>query len=91
MAVSLIPQSDINVLKNATEVSTVADSAEDLQDERKVACAINNAANCGLHQVLITSPLRPTTVSTLESKGYTVTQVSDKQLVNPGTQFVISW
>lgn len=84
---ALIPQDELNQLKNASEVETVANTAEQTIQEQAVAYLINTAANTGLHECQFNGILTEDTITALEGKGYTVTPKAG--IAVEGTQFVI--
>ena len=88
---ALIPQDELATLKNASDVKTVADSALSDAEEMAVAKLINTSANTGEYTVLYNNALLTSTISTLEGKGYTVTQRSDRMTADPKFQYIISW
>lgn len=74
MADKLIPLDEMSVLKSASEVKDVAESAIDIQNEMTAAYIINNAANTGQRIAVWGNHMTDTLKSTLEGKGYTVTR-----------------
>lgn len=88
---ALIPPGGISILKPASEVKQVADNAIADAEEMAVAKLINTAANTGEYTVLYNNALLESTISTLESQGYTVTQRSEKLTAEPKFQYIISW
>ena len=70
----LIPIDEMDVLKSASEVKTVADAALQLQDEASAAHLINEAANTGQHMALWRRPMSDALKQTLEGQGYKVTR-----------------
>ena len=88
---ALIPFNQYTTLQQASDVKTVADDAITDAEEIAVAELINSAANTGQTSALYNHPLSETTISTLESKGYTVEQRSHWFSADPSTQYIISW
>lgn len=71
---ALIPQENLSTLFSASVVKTTSDTAEEVQEEMSVARQINEAANCGRHQVIIMEKLSDTLKTKLVSLGYEVVQ-----------------
>lgn len=70
--VELIPQSEMTVLRPASQVREVANEAPRLHEIQSVAAAINSAANSGAHSILWSRELSEDVKELLESNGYTV-------------------
>ena len=85
---SLIPMSDINILKSATDVRDVASSALATLEEEAVARIINLAANTGETSVIWENYLSADLKTKLLSNGYKLTNQS---LVGSNTIWEISW
>lgn len=86
---ALIPMDELQTLKNASDVKTVAESAEADQQEQAIAYLINTAANCGQYDVTYNGKILETVLTKLETEGYTVTY--DIAKVNPEDIAHISW
>jgi hypothetical protein len=86
---ALIPQDELTTLKSATEVKSVASTAELDQETNTVAYYINSAANTGNTQVLINHKLSESLANTLKSKGYILTY--NKYIADPSAEVTISW
>jgi hypothetical protein len=86
---SLIPQDKLIVLKSASDVLAVSQSAELDQERQSVAGAINTAANTGATFVLINRKLSEEIIAELTGKGYIVRH--DSARANPADQATIYW
>lgn len=69
---ALIPIDELQQLKSASEVKTVASTAEADQQEQAIAYRINNAANCGQYETTYVGPIIDSVKTKLQSKGYTI-------------------
>lgn len=86
---ALIPQSELLILKSATDVQSVSATAALDQERQAVAGAINTAANTGATCVLINRRLSAAIVSELEGLGYVVRH--DSARANVMDQATIYW
>lgn len=86
---ALIPMDELQTLKSASDVKTVAESAEADQQEQAIAYLINTAANCGQLDVTYNGKILETVKTKLETEGYTITY--DVALMNPEDIAHISW
>lgn len=68
----LTPITELDVLKSASDASSIADTAIDEQDEKVAAYIINTMANTGAHRLLYNHRMSDTLKATLTGKGYTV-------------------
>lgn len=70
---NLIPYNEMNILKSADEVSSIADTAIHEQQLSQVALAINTAANTGEHRCTYASgKLLDSVLQKLRDEGYQV-------------------
>ncbi len=86
---ALIPIDELQQLKAAATVKTVAETAEADQQEQALAYLINTAANCGQYDVTYNGKLIDSVKTKLEGQGYTITY--DVALVNSEDIAHISW
>jgi len=86
---ALIPMDELQTLKAAADVKTVADTAEADQQEKEIAYLINTAANCGQYDVAYNGKILETILTKLESDGYTITY--DVAKMNAEDIAHISW
>ena len=86
---SLIPQDELIVLKSASAVKTVAESAALDQERMSVAHAINSAANTGETRTVINRRLSDSMISELETNGYKLKYNVAK--ANTTDEVCISW
>lgn len=86
---SLIPMNEMTVLKSASEVRGVADSAEATLQEMSLAALINNAANTGEYFATWEHPLLDELKEKLEAQGYHVKQ--DPHAADPSKLWIIRW
>lgn len=86
---ALIPANELAVLKSASEVKTVAETAPLEAEKMAVAKNINNAANTGAKRISWSNTLSADMKSTLEGQGYTVTQ--EEKAADPEKWWIISW
>lgn len=86
---ALIPMDELQQLKAASAVKTVANTAEADQQEQAIAYLINTAANCGQYDVSYNGKIIDSVKTKLESQGYTITY--DVALVNSKDIAHISW
>ena len=86
---SLIPMDELQQLKAASAVKTVAASAEADQQEQAIAYLINTAANCGQYDVTYNGRLIDSVKTKLENQGYTIT--FDIAVMNSEDIAHISW
>lgn len=86
---ALIPMDELQQLKAASAVKTVANTAEADQQEQAIAYLINTAANCGQYDVAYNGKLIDSVKTKLEGQGYTITY--DVALVNSEDIAHISW
>jgi hypothetical protein len=86
---SLIPMNELQQLKVASAVKTVAASAEADQQEHAIAYLINTAANCGQYDVTYNGRLIDSVKTKLENQGYTIT--FDIAVMNSEDIAHISW
>ena len=82
-----IDQKDLCILKTASEVRTVASTADKELELSRIAFAINNAANSGAYEVEWADVISDDAKSTLKSKGYTI----DSKSVGVMTHYIIKW
>ncbi len=88
---ALIPFDQYSTLQQASDVKTVSDDAVEDAELLAVTLLINSSANTGQDTVLYNHPLSETTVSALQSSGYTVEQRSSMITSSPECQYIISW
>ena len=86
---ALIPMDELQTLKSASAVKTVASSAEADQQEQAIAYLINTTANCGQYEVAYNGRILDSVLQKLETEGYTVTY--DIAIMNPEDIAHISW
>lgn len=86
---ALIPMDELQTLKAASDVKTVASTAEADQQEQSIAYLINTAANCGQYDVTYNGKILDSVKTSLENEGYTITY--DIALVNAEDIAHISW
>lgn len=86
---ALIPMNELQQLKAASAVKTVANTAEADQQEQAIAYLINTAANCGQYDVAYNGKIIDSVKTKLESQGYTITY--DVSLMNAEDIAHISW
>ena len=86
---TLIPMDELQTLKAASAVKTVANTAEADQQEQAIAYLINTAANCGQYEVSYNGKLIDSVKTKLESQGYTITY--DIAVMNAKDIAHISW
>lgn len=86
---ALIPMDELQQLKAASDVKTVANTAEADQQEQAIAYLINTAANCGQYEVSYNGKIIKSVETKLESQGYTITY--DIAKMNPNDIAHISW
>lgn len=86
---SLIPMDELQQLKAASAVKTVAAGAEADQQEQAIAYLINTAANCGQYDVTYNGKLIDSVKTKLENQGYTIT--FDIAVMNSEDIAHISW
>ena len=86
---SLIPMDELQQLKAAATVKTVAEGAEADQQEQAIAYLINTAANCGQYDVAYNGKILDSVKTKLENQGYTITY--DIARVNVEDIAHISW
>jgi len=84
---SLIPKDELNELKLASAVKTVADGAIEDQYEMEAAYLINTAANTGAHTVVWSKEMPDTLKDALEANGYQV--LSDNRAADPNKRWII--
>ena len=70
---SLIPMDELQTLKAASAVKSVAETAEVEQQKKSVAYDINTAANCGQYEIAYNGRLLNEVKTALEENGYTIT------------------
>lgn len=85
---TLIPLDSLTQLQSATEVKNVAENASEIHETQEVAYAINTAANTGATSVIFNKAISDNVQSTLESKGYVLTQ---REMANRHASYIISW
>ena len=73
----LIPISDMNILKSASEVRSISETALIDQQIAEVAYVINTAANSGEKRCIFCRNLLDKTIEELENKGYTITKLDN--------------
>ena len=83
-----VPENELGILKQASEVKTIADDAEKYAQEAAVAKEINMNANTGAYSVTINYPLMQEVIDDLETSGYAVTPTGK---VRPADQYRIDW
>ena len=88
---ALIPQDELPTLKSASDVKSVADSAELEAEKMAVAKLINSAANTGQYTVLYNHPISDELLQLLKGQGYTVKNPPKRLSADPETQNIISW
>lgn len=86
---ALIPMDELQQLKAASTVKTVANTAEADQQEQAIAYLINTAANCGQYDVTYNGKIIDSVKTKLTSQGYTITY--DIAKVNAEDIAHISW
>lgn len=86
---ALIPMEELQQLKAASAVKTVASTAEADQQEQAIAYLINTAANCGQYDVTYNGKIIDSVKTKLENQGYTITY--DIALMNAEDIAHISW
>lgn len=86
---ALIPMDELQQLKAASAVETVANTAEADQQKQAIAYLINTAANCGQYDVSYNGKILDSVKQDLEDEGYTITY--DIALVNSEDIAHISW
>ena len=86
---TLIPMDELQTLKAASAVKTVANTAEADQQEQAIAYLINTAANCGQYEVSYNGKLIESVKTKLENQGYTIT--FDIAVMNANDIAHISW
>ena len=86
---SLIPQDELTILKAASAVKTVADTAVFEQEQKDIAYAINTAANTGNTEVLVHRILSDQMKTILTQQGYTLSY--NDLVANPDALVTISW
>lgn len=86
---ALIPMDELQQLKAASAVKTVANTAEADQQEQAIAYLINTAANCGQYDVAYNGKIIDSVKTKLTSKGYVITY--DVALMNAEDIAHISW
>ena len=86
---ALIPMDELQTLKAASAVKSVAETAEVDQQKQEIAYLINTAANCGQLDVAYNGKLIPEVKTELETKGYSITY--DVAKMNPEDIAHISW
>lgn len=85
---SLIPYNEMNILKSADEVSSIADTAIHDQQLSQVALAINTAANTGEHRCTYASgKLLDSVLQKLKDEGYQVNQDAEDR--SAATEYTI--
>ena len=80
---------ELQTLKAASAVNTVANTAEADQQEQAIAYLINSAANCGQFDVTYNGKIIESVKTKLENDGYTITY--DVALMNAEDIAHISW
>ena len=70
---TLIPMDELQTLKAASAVKTVANTAEADQQEQAIAYLINTAANCGQYDVTYNGKILDSVETKLKNQGYTIT------------------
>lgn len=85
----LIGYSGYETLYDAADVKLLSDNAEKFQQLKSVANAINQAANCGEHEVVWEHKMLDSVKAELEGKGYTVKDYINS--ANPRVASLISW
>lgn len=68
----LTPIAELDILKSASDASSIADTAIEEQDEKVAAYIINTMANTGAHRLLYNHHMSDTLKATLIGKGYVV-------------------
>ena len=86
---ALIPMDELQQLKAASAVKTVANTAEADQQEQAIAYLINTAANCGQYDVTYNGKIIDSVKTKLTNQGYTITY--DIALMNAEDIAHISW
>ena len=86
---ALIPMDELQQLKAASDVKTVANTAEADQQEQAIAYLINTAANCGQYDVAYNGKIIDSVKTKLEGQGYPITY--DIARVNSEDIARISW
>ena len=86
---ALIPMDELQTLKAASTVKTVANTAEADQQEQAIAYLINTAANCGQYDVSYNGKIIDSVKTKLTSQGFTITY--DIAKVNAEDIAHISW
>ena len=86
---ALIPMEELQQLKAASAVKTVASTAEADQQEQAIAYLINTAANCGQYDVTYNGKIIDSVKTKLTSQGYTIKY--DVALMNAEDIAHISW
>ena len=85
---ALIDIKDMNELKTAAEVRTVAQTALVDQQTGAVAYQINQAANTGEYRCFVSGPLLPEVLQALETAGYGATPAG---IAKEDDRYVIDW
>lgn len=89
---ALIPKEDFAILKSASEVKSVSDSAPLEAEKAAIAKLVNTAANTGQYEVLYNHDISDEMMDVLKGMSYTITRrpLPEKNTPNP-FQFIISW
>ncbi len=88
---ALIPQDEYAVLKSASEVKGVADSALLEAEKMAIAKLINSTANTGEYMVLYNHDISEEMQGILESMGYFLSKKPEKYSADPKFQWIIRW
>ena len=88
---SLIPKEDFAILKSASEVKSVSDSAPLESEKAAVAKLINTAANTGQYTILYNHELSTAMIDVLKGMSYTVTRRPLPEKTPNPFQYIISW
>lgn len=88
---ALFTQEELPILKSASEVKSVSDTAEFESEKIRVAKLINSSANTGQYVVLYNHDMSDKLKELLEGQGYKIKNLSKYISADPQYQYEISW
>lgn len=86
----LIPMDELTELKPASAVAAVSSEAVSILERQSVACAINQAANCGEHQIVWSHDLSDQLMQELKNNGYQLRQRTPVSAADRNPSWIIS-